>query len=327
MSDGDPNGEGEPSSPPVRCFLRISIGGEVLEDDVVVELDTRHRPKTCRSFLALCGGTGDGSAPRVKTTRGSPLPTYRGCEFHRVVPGLCVQAGDWERFDGTGGSSPLYGRNWADEGSAIATNQPGFLRHDKEGILSMANTGKPGTNGSQFFLTLKPAPHLDGGHAAFGRVVAGTESLRKIASVERGERDKPVSLQRVVIEDCGRLFESGGGELGGKRDRKKKKKKKESKQRDRKRRRGGCRGDSDENSSDEDRRRTHSRKSRKKKRRRRGYESDDSSDCDGSVVGSSSSDSDRGGRRKRSADKKCKRKEHKQRHSKHGKRRSSSRHT
>ena len=95
----------------------------------MIELDIQNRPKTCESFLSLCANSTNtpsesndsaksakrGTHPPVRTNRQSPQPTYRGCEFHRVVPGFCVQTGDWERFDGTGGYSPLYGRNWKDE--------------------------------------------------------------------------------------------------------------------------------------------------------------------------------------------------------------------
>eukprot|EP00536_Pseudo-nitzschia_multiseries_P000070 jgi/Psemu1/177791/e_gw1.2.337.1 len=191
-------------APPIRCFLRISIGGEILTPDVVIELDTKHRPKTCRSFLSLSSSSSAGKQER--TSKQSPRPTYRGCEFHRVVPGLCVQAGDWERFDGTGGFSPLYGRNWSDEDRApnnSNSNSNSNNKHDKEGIVSMANAGRPHTNGSQFFVTLKPTPHLDGKHVVFGRVVSGMESIRKMEDVERGAKDRPVSLQRIVIEECG----------------------------------------------------------------------------------------------------------------------------
>jgi cyclophilin family peptidyl-prolyl cis-trans isomerase len=218
----------------IQCFFRISIGGEILSEDIVIELDIQNRPKTCESFLSLCADSGsirsdvkdnarhanannnnnvstDSDSP-IRTNRRSPQPTYRGCEFHRVVPGLCVQAGDWERFDGTGGFSPLYGRNWKDEkgtpgGGNNNKNQTTNKnnKHDREGIVSMANAGKPNTNGSQFFVTLKPTPHLDGKHTVFGRVVSGMESVRKMADVEREEKDRPVSLQRIVIEDCGRF--------------------------------------------------------------------------------------------------------------------------
>mmetsp|Transcript_19383 Transcript_19383/g.42137 ORF Transcript_19383/g.42137 Transcript_19383/m.42137 type:complete len:354 (+) Transcript_19383:90-1151(+) len=349
MSGNNQNEEG-----PIQCFFRISVGGETLENDIVIELDTINRPKTCRSFLALCSDNNNDAnadvsssakkintndAGAIRTNRQAPQPTYRGCEFHRVVPGLCVQAGDWERFDGTGGFSPLYGRNWNDE-------ERKSNKHDREGIVSMANTGKPNTNGSQFFVTLKPTPHLDGKHVVFGKVVSGMESIRKMVDVERGEKDRPVSLQRIVIEDCGRY--SSNKEVckrsrskGRKHKEKKELKKKRKKKRDRKSHRySESISDSDSDSNDDygnddnasdDRRRRHSRKSRKRKRRRRNYENHDSSDNDESFFDSSSdgsrrncneSDHDSGQKRSIDGEKRRNRKgkEHKKRSRQHEKR-------
>ena len=351
------NDDNQNEEDPIQCFFRISVGGETLENDIVIELDTKNRPRTCRSFLALCSNNNsDGyvdvdanSSARknytnqtgaIRTNKQSPQPTYRGCEFHRVVPGLCVQAGDWERFDGTGGFSPLYGRNWNDE-------ERKSNKHDREGIVSMANTGKPNTNGSQFFVTLKPTPHLDGKHVVFGKVVSGMESIRKMADVERGEKDRPVSLQRIVIEECGRFSSNvevykRNRSKGRKHKNKKESKKKSKKKRDRKSHRyseSSSDSDSDCDSNDdygdddnenEDRRRRHSRKSRKRKRRRHHYENHDSSDNDESSFVSSSdgsrsncnkSDHDSG--KKRSSDGKKRRdrkeKERKKRSRKHKK--------
>jgi len=93
---------------------------------------------------------------------------YDGVTFHRVIPGFMAQSGD---PTGTGTGGPGY--RFDDEPSALR------LRHDREGTLSMANAG-PNTNGSQFFITLGPTPHLDGKHAVFGRVIAGMDVLRQI---------------------------------------------------------------------------------------------------------------------------------------------------
>ena len=270
----------------VQCFLKVSIGGEILKDDIVVELDTPNYPKTCESFLSLCCND-------IRTSSKDPKPTYRGCEFHRVVPSFCVQAGDWERFDGTGGFSPLYGRNWKDE--------HGANKHDREGVLSMANSG-PNTNGSQFFVTLKSTPHLDGKHMAFGRVVSGMESVQKMVEVERGAKDRPVSLQKVVIEDCGRVVHKEEGYS------KASKKSRKHRKRDKKKRHRRHHNDSssDSYSSDESYgnasrsrkrkrhcRENHSRKHGKSKHRRR-----DSSD-DESYSSSSSTYDSRGQKHKR----------------------------
>jgi peptidyl-prolyl cis-trans isomerase A (cyclophilin A) len=129
--------------------------------------------------------------------RGTPM--YDGVRFHRVIPGFMVQVGD-----------PL--SRYADEAmrSRWGTGGPGYrfgdeivreLRHDVPGVLSMANAG-PGTNGSQFFITEVPTPHLDGRHAVFGKVVVGVDVVKKLANVKRGPRDAPAQdqlLDRVEL--------------------------------------------------------------------------------------------------------------------------------
>jgi cyclophilin family peptidyl-prolyl cis-trans isomerase len=93
---------------------------------------------------------------------------YDGVTFHRVIPGFMAQTGD---PDGTGRGGPGY--TWNDEHSALD------IKHDRAGTLSMANAGA-NTNGSQFFITYAPTPHLDGKHAVFGRVSAGMDVLQSI---------------------------------------------------------------------------------------------------------------------------------------------------
>ncbi|CAE7445401.1 unnamed protein product [Symbiodinium microadriaticum] len=104
-----------------------------------------------------------------------------------------VQGGDFSNRDGTGGES-MYGGKFADENFR--------MRHVKAGLLSMANAG-PNTNGSQFFITLKATPHLDGKHVVFGEVVRGLNVLRAMENVETGARDKPPVTQTICIDDCG----------------------------------------------------------------------------------------------------------------------------
>ena len=150
-------------------------------------LDTADHPNTAENFRALC--TGEKGAGKS----GKPLH-YKGCAFHRVIPGFMAQGGDFTVGNGTGGES-IYGNKFADE----ALNKG---KHTKRGILSMANAG-PNTNGSQFFLCFVATPHLDGRHCVFGHVSKGLEVLDKIEGTPTGGQDRP--SKPIVIADCGQL--------------------------------------------------------------------------------------------------------------------------
>jgi peptidyl-prolyl cis-trans isomerase-like 1 len=112
---------------------------------------------------------------------------YNNVIFHRIIPGFMIQGGD-PTGTGTGGKS-IYGKKFEDEFDSSLT-------HSGKGTLSMANSG-PGTNGSQFFITLGPTPHLNGKHTVFGQVVDGMDVVDKLGSVKTGELDRPV--QDVMI--------------------------------------------------------------------------------------------------------------------------------
>ena len=109
-----------------------------------------------------------------------------------------IQGGDFTSFDGKGG----FAAPTTNDGKPTFPDECFDISHDREGILSMANRGR-NTNGSQFFITLGKALHLDGKHVAFGRVVRGMDCVRRIAQVETDGNGKPVLMQRVVIVDCG----------------------------------------------------------------------------------------------------------------------------
>ncbi|CAJ1405129.1 unnamed protein product [Effrenium voratum] len=163
-------------------FMDISLDGQKA-GRIVMGLYGKQVPKTAENFRALCTGEkGEGKA-------GKPLH-FKGSSFHRIIPKFMCQGGDFTHGNGTGGES-IYGEKFADENLRI--------KHTKPGLLSMANAG-PG--GSQFFITVKDTPHLDGKHVVFGEVLEGYEVVKKMEEV--GQSSGTPSKQ-VVIEDCGEL--------------------------------------------------------------------------------------------------------------------------
>ena len=144
-------------------------------------------PKTVENFVGLAEGTKDWTDPR--SNQKVRQPYYDGVIFHRVISGFMIQGGD-PLGQGIGGP----GYTFADEFHPKA-------RHNKAGMLSMANRG-PNTNGGQFFITLAPTPHLNDRHSVFGEVTEGMDVVKKIGSVAtaRGDRPvKPVVINRVSI--------------------------------------------------------------------------------------------------------------------------------
>eukprot|EP00747_Dinoflagellata_sp_TGD_P050650 gnl/TRDRNA2_/TRDRNA2_146880_c0_seq1.p1 gnl/TRDRNA2_/TRDRNA2_146880_c0~~gnl/TRDRNA2_/TRDRNA2_146880_c0_seq1.p1 ORF type:complete len:411 (-),score=78.91 gnl/TRDRNA2_/TRDRNA2_146880_c0_seq1:143-1375(-) len=205
------SGECRPLPNP-RVFLEVEVKGvEVLgrpgrgveaSGRLEFELFRNSVPRTVENFRCLCTGE-----------KGDDL-TFEQSVFHRIIPGFMVQGGDITNGDGTGGRS-IYGREFADEGF--------WSRHDARGLLSMANSG-PNTNNSQFFITLKPAPHLDKKHVVFGRLLQESppELLKRIE--EKGSKSGDVKGVVRVIK-CGEVAaqptvpEAGGSKRSGSRSR------------------------------------------------------------------------------------------------------------
>jgi len=167
-------------------YLDIEVKGEGPLGRIILELFNDLVPKTAENFRALCTGEKGKGA-----TTGKPLH-YKGSIFHRVIKKFMLQGGDFQFGNGTGGES-IYGHKFEDEAFPV--------KHDKPGLLSMANAG-PNTNGSQFFITTVETPHLDGKHVVFGKVLKGMGFVKDIESMET-EQDKP--LKDVIIADCGEI--------------------------------------------------------------------------------------------------------------------------
>ena len=158
------------------------------EGNFTVRLFDRETPNTVANFVGLAEGTKEWTDPR--TNHKVTQPYYDGVIFHRVIDGFMIQGGD-PLGQGVGGP----GYKFADEFHPS-------LRHNKPGILSMANAG-PNTNGGQFFITLGPTPHLDNKHSVFGEVESGMDVVKKIGSTRTGARDRPVKdvvIQTIKIE-------------------------------------------------------------------------------------------------------------------------------
>ncbi|EPX72244.1 cyclophilin family peptidyl-prolyl cis-trans isomerase Cyp2 [Schizosaccharomyces octosporus yFS286] len=158
-----------------NVFFDIIANGQPL-GRIVFKLFDDVVPKTAANFRTLCTGEkGFG---------------YAGSTFHRVIPQFMLQGGDFTRGNGTGGKS-IYGEKFPDENFS--------LKHNKPGLLSMANAG-PNTNGSQFFITTVVTPWLDGRHVVFGEVTSGMDVVKKVESLGS---NSGATRARIVIDKCG----------------------------------------------------------------------------------------------------------------------------
>ncbi len=160
------------------------------EGTVLVRLFPDHAPTTVRNFVDLAEGSREWTDPRTRQSTEARL--YDGTIFHRVIPRFMIQGGDPL---GTGTGGPGY--RFADE---IHPD----LQFDRPYLLAMANAG-PGTNGSQFFITVVPTPHLNGKHTIFGEVVDGRDVVDRISQAQTDRNDRPVQdvvLESVSIEEA-----------------------------------------------------------------------------------------------------------------------------
>ena len=167
-----------------KVFFDIEVAGESA-GRVVFGMFGDTVPKTVENFAKLADGSaGVGNA-------GKPLH-FKGSKFHRIIPGFMAQGGDFTNGNGTGGES-IYGNKFADENFT--------LQHTKPFLLSMANAG-PNTNGSQFFITFKETPWLNGRHTVFGEVIEGQDVVEALEKIGSGSGK---TSQEAVIADCGIL--------------------------------------------------------------------------------------------------------------------------
>jgi len=182
------NGEKVVLTDGLYAFMKTTQG------DILIKLEEKHAPTTVANFIALAEGTQE-----FVTTEGKKdVPFYDGTKFHRVIPEFMIQGGDPK---GTGQGGPGY--RFEDEFSDSLT-------HEGPGTLSMANSG-PGTNGSQFFITLAATPWLDGRHSVFGKVISGMDVVNKLGAVSRNNADMPREdqiLETVKIIRVGKEYKN-----------------------------------------------------------------------------------------------------------------------
>ena len=176
----------------LTATLRTSQG------TVVVRLFPDHAPKTVRNFVELAEGGRQWTDPGTGQATTGKL--YDGTIFHRVIPNFMIQGGD-PLGNGTGGPGYRFGDEFHPD---LVFNRPY--------LLAMANAG-PGTNGSQFFITTVPTPHLNHKHTIFGEVIEGQDVVDRISHTATDARDRPVSdvvLESVEIEETNGAPEAAG---------------------------------------------------------------------------------------------------------------------
>jgi len=165
---------------------------------IVIRLFPDHAPRTVRNFVDLAQGTREWTDPQ--TGRATTGRLYDGTIFHRVIPNFMIQGGD-PLGTGVGGPGYQFGDEFHPD-----------LAFDRPYLLAMANAG-PGTNGSQFFITTVPTPHLNRRHTVFGEVIEGQDVVGQISHTATDSRDRPVKdivLESVEIDGADGMPEAAG---------------------------------------------------------------------------------------------------------------------
>jgi peptidyl-prolyl cis-trans isomerase A (cyclophilin A) len=170
------------------AVMKVASADKKIQGEITLKLFPDRAPKTVANFVGLATGKKEWTNGEGKKVKGKSL--YVGTIFHRVIPNFMIQGGD-PLGNGTGGP----GYQFEDETSPSDS-------FDKPGILAMANAG-PNTNGSQFFITVKPTPWLNGKHTIFGEVTKGMDVVEKIVNAPRGPNDKPnvdIKITKLTIK-------------------------------------------------------------------------------------------------------------------------------
>lgn len=182
-SNAASNNDSGKATAPINTSGKNPIATIEMEDGakIKIELYPNIAPNTVKNFISL-----------------AQKRFYDGLVFHRVIPDFMIQGGDPE---GTGEGGPGY----SIKGEFKANRFTNDLKHER-GVISMARTDEPDTAGSQFFIMVASAPHLDGYYAAFGKVIEGMDEVDKIVKVQRNENDRPLNppkMKHVTVDTFG----------------------------------------------------------------------------------------------------------------------------
>eukprot|EP01061_Rhynchopus_euleeides_P019050 TRINITY_DN31364_c0_g1_i3.p1 TRINITY_DN31364_c0_g1~~TRINITY_DN31364_c0_g1_i3.p1 ORF type:complete len:288 (+),score=116.98 TRINITY_DN31364_c0_g1_i3:284-1147(+) len=172
-----------------KCFIDVLFEGQDAPRRIVIGLFGNICPRTAENFRCLC--TGEKAAEL-----GDPRLHYKGSRFHKAISEFLIEAGDLVHRDGTGGLSIF-------EGGTVFPDENFIIKHDRPGIVGMANANVPNSNASNFYITLGEKDHLDNRRVAFAEVVEGMDVVRAISTC--GDPIGRTMLEEVTIVDSGVL--------------------------------------------------------------------------------------------------------------------------